>query len=117
MRLHESAVDIEGLRTQTCNEILAGIFEAQIQHYVNFLPKLPPRLSVLNQLGETVQGHPGTSKMLHELRIRYYPRNMVEKVRHLVDNYTMCTGVTTKTQDQRSKKSTTLATEKKTILK
>ena len=38
-----------------------------------------------------MQGHPGSSKMLHELRARVYsPPNLAEKVQHFVDICQMC---------------------------
>ena len=40
--------------------------------------------------GDPMQGHPGASKMLSELRKRYYIQNLTEKVQVFVNNCQEC---------------------------
>ena len=40
--------------------------------------------------GDPMQGHPGASKMLSELRKRYYIPNLTEKVQEFVNNCQEC---------------------------
>ena len=80
-------------RLEVVNNVLYRQFFDNIGHLAYRQIVVPPETTeaiIRTMHGDPMQGHPGASKMLSELRKRYYIPNLAEKVQVFVNNCQEC---------------------------
>ena len=80
-------------RLEVKNNVLYRQFFDNVGHLAYRQIVVPPETTeaiIKTMHGDPMQGHPGASKMLSELRKRYYVPNLTEKVQEFVNNCQEC---------------------------
>ena len=80
-------------RLEVVNNVLYRQFFENVGNLAYRQIVVPPETTeaiIRTMHGDPMQGHPGASKMLGELRKRYYITNLAEKVQKFVNNWQEC---------------------------
>ena len=80
-------------RLEVVNNVLYRQFfdnVGKLAYRQNVVPPETTEAIIRTMHGDPMQGHPGASKMLSELRKRYYVPNLTEKVQEFVNNCQEC---------------------------